>query len=127
MTKDSKEGPSQKKANLGKGVTYLLISAGIVVVLLYVLPVVVGLDVRNILKSNLALGILRVSLGAIVVAYAIRAIVVMVHRCTLEGENWQKGFENMRESGILGSNLLTIVLLVAGGVALIGWGILGII
>ena len=33
----------------------------------------------------------------------------------------------MRESGILGSNLLTIALLVAGGVALVGWGILGIL
>jgi len=127
MAKDNTKESFQKKANLGKGVTYLLVSAGIVALLLYVLPVVIGLDVRNILKSDLSLGILRILLGAIVVAYAIRAIVVMMRRCTLEGENWQKGFENMRESGILGSNLLTIVLLVAGGVALVGWGILGIL
>jgi len=127
VAKDNKEEPSQKKANLGKGMTYLLVSAGIVALLLYVLPVMVGLDVRSILKSDLSLGVLRVSLGVVVVAYAIHAIVVMVRRCTLEGENWHKGFENMRESGILGSNLLTIALLVAGGVALVGWGILGIL
>ena len=95
MAKDNTKESFQKKANLGKGVTYLLVSAGIVALLLYVLPVVIGLDVRNILKSDLSLGILRILLGAIVVAYAIRAIVVMMRRCTLEGENWQKGFENM--------------------------------
>lgn len=127
MTKDSIKEPFQKKASLGKGVTYLLVSAGIVALLLYVLPVMAGLDVRSILKSDLSLGILRISLGVVVVAYAIHAVVVMMRRCTLEGESWRRGFENMRESGILGSNLLTIALLVAGGAALVGWGILGVV
>lgn len=126
MRKHAQQDNHDRK-NIADGSFYLAISICIIILLAYVLPTIFGLDIRSLMKGEVAVGLLRAVLGATLVAYSIRAVILVVHGCTLEGEKWQSGLYNALHSTLLGINGLTMLLLAIAGISLMVWGIVGII
>jgi hypothetical protein len=125
-----KQYPPKKtsgRKSFGQGSVYLAISLGIIVLLAYILPTVLGVNIRSLMQESAVVGTLRVVCGVAIISYAVRAFVLVVQGCTLEGESWQRGLYNALHSTLPGINGLTILLLLIAGCALLVWGIVGII
>lgn len=122
--KSNKRSPETSRQNLQKGSVYLFFSVLIIALLAYVLPDVLDIDIRSLAQQDIVLGIARIIIGSGMIAYAVRACIIVVRTNTLPGETWKRGLYNSFHTTFLGINGLTILLLIVGGVALIIWSII---
>lgn len=117
----------QRQQSFMRGTFYLVGSIGIIVLLGVVIPQASGVDIRSLMQGDAPVGLLRALLGIAIIAYALHAVEVVVRGNTLDGETWTKGLSNALHSTLLGLNGLTIVLMLVAGIALVAWGISGIL
>ncbi|EPD78585.1 hypothetical protein [Atopobium sp. oral taxon 199] len=115
------------RENISRGVVYIVITALILFTLLYVFPVILKFDISAFLQGEKQLGIMRVILGVVLLAVLVMSLIRIVNANTLEGESHFTGLKNALLSGQILRNLLSIMILTIGGIALIAWGITGII
>lgn len=115
------------RENISRGVVYIVITALILFTLLYVFPVILKFDISAFLQGEKQLGIMRVILGVVLLAVLVMSLIRIVNANTLEGESHFTGLKNALLSGQILRNLLSIIILTIGGIALIAWGITGII
>ena len=115
------------RTSMRKGSLYLGVSLVVLLVLLYLLPNVLGIDVREAMKDERIVGILRVALGLFILVCLFYSLIRVVKTFTLEGETWRHGLYNAVASHMLGSDVIAIVLALAGGIALIVWGVTDIV
>lgn len=114
------------KDRMRKGVGYLVLSIVIILLLLWFLPSVLNIDIAKIMSGDKVVGVLRIGLGLFLIAGVFSGIKRMINVCTLEGETWREGFRNAFMSSMISRDLITILLLLAGGVALVMWGFNGL-
>lgn len=115
------------RENISRGVVYIVITALILFTLLYVFPVILKFEISAFLQGEKQLGIMRVILGVVLLAVLVMSLIRIVNANTLEGESHFTGLKNALLSGQILRNLLSIMILTIGGIALIAWGITGII
>lgn len=110
---------------MSTGVAYIVLTIMVIFVLMFFFPQVLGIDLAGAMRGERVVGVLRMALGAVVLAYFARVVARIVGTCTLEGEDWHAGLRNARGSLMLERVGLTLVLLLLGGVALVAWGAIG--
>ena len=114
------------KNRMKKGIGYLVLSIVVILLLLWFLPSVLNIDIAAIMSGDVVIGVLRIGLGLFLIAGVLSGIKRMINACTLEGETWKEGLRNALMSSMISRDLITILLLLAGGIALIVWGFSGL-
>ena len=115
-----------RRGSMRRGGTYLVVTVAIIFVLAFLLPEVLGVDVRSLLREGCAVGLLRLALGLFVLSCLGVSLLRVVRTFTLAGETWREGFSNVMRSRMLGGDALMIVLALFGGAALVVWGAFGL-
>lgn len=115
------------RRSMRKGTLYLGLSAIVVLVLLYLFPNVLGIDAREAMKDERIVGVLRTALGLFILGCLFYSLSRVIKTFTLEGESWKRGLYNAVASRMLGSDVIAILLALSGGIALIVWGVSGIV
>lgn len=115
------------RKNLSQGATYIAITILVLFVLLYVFPVGLKFNISAFLQGEKQLGIMRLILGIVLLVVLCMSLGRIVDANTLDGETFFMGMKNALLSGQILRNLLSIMILTIGGIALIAWGITGII
>lgn len=109
-------------ANTSRGIRSLAVSA-LVILGLYIIPRALGLDVTAALGEQMPVGILRIALGTLVLLGLFAFLRGLLRASTLEGETLAQGLHNLVNSPLFASELVGIVLLLAGGIALVALGL----
>lgn len=133
MAKNALNGAAyEKKAPAGRkymsrGIQYLVASGLVLFALLYLLPNALRIDIAGIMKSQVIVSALRIALGIGLLAILAMSLIYVARSFTLSGQTWREGLSNARRAHIFGRDAISILLLCASGVALVAWGVIGLI
>lgn len=112
---------------MSRGIQYLVVSGLVLFALLYLLPNALRIDIAGIMKSQAIVSALRIALGIGLLAILAMSLIYVARSFTLSGQTWREGLSNACRAHIFGRDAISILLLCASGVALVAWGVIGLI
>ena len=109
-------------ASTSRGIRSLAVSA-LVILGLYIIPRALGFDATAALGDQMPVSVLRIALGVLVLLGLFAFLRGLLRASTLEGETLAQGMRNLVNSPLFASELVGIVLLLIGGIALVALGL----